>query len=70
MRVHNSLHSRTPEERITQRQLQRVNSAHMKGVETHAVSTPDDFRRFARLLRRHNWLKPRRFVPDSAFSVR
>ncbi len=67
MRVHNSLHSKTPEERITKRQLQRVNNACLKGIESHVVSTPDDFRRFVRLLRRHNWLKPRRFVPDDAF---
>lgn len=67
MSVHNSLHSKEPEERITSKQLQRVENAERKGIETHVVSTPEDFRQFSRLLRRHNWLKPRRFIPDDAF---
>ena len=67
MSVHNSLHSRTPEDRITKKQQQRVENAERKGIETHVVSTQEDFRQFSRLLRRHNWLKPRRFIPNDAF---
>lgn len=67
MSVHNSLHSKTPEERIMKKQLQKVTNAQRKGIETHVVSTPEDFKQFSRLLRHHNWLKPRRFIPKDAF---
>lgn len=67
MKVHNSLHSRTPEERITERQLRRIQNAIGRGAVTKAVETDDEFRAFSRLLRQHNWLKPRRFIPDNSF---
>ncbi len=67
MSVHNSLHSRTPEERITSRQLQRVESGIHRGAVTTEAKTEEEFRAFSRLLRRHHWLKPRRYVPDDSF---
>ncbi len=66
MKVHNSLHSRPPEERINERQLQRIESAMQRGIETHEVKNDEEFCSFSRLLRRHNWLKPRRFMPDDS----
>jgi hypothetical protein len=65
--VHNSLHSRTPEERITERQLKRVTAAIQRGVTTKEVETDAEFRAFSKLLRHHNWLKPRRYLPDDSF---
>lgn len=67
MSVHNSLHSRTPEERISPRQLERVTAAIHRGITTHEVRTDDDFRNFSRLMRRHYWLKVRRYLPDNYF---
>lgn len=67
MNIHNSLHSRTPEERITERQLKRIESAQERGAETKLVETPEEFRQFSKLLRRHNWLKPRRYLPVDEF---
>jgi len=67
MNVHNSLHSRTPEERITQKQMQRIKHAMERGATTKIVETEDEFKAFSKLLRRHHWLKPRRFIPDDAF---
>ena len=67
MNVHNSLHSRTPEERISQRQLQRIENAIRRGATTKQVETEKEFLAFSKLLRRHNWLKPRRFVPSDIF---
>ena len=67
MNVHNSLHSRTPEERITERLLRRIQNALGRGAVTKTVETDDEFRAFSRLLRHHNWLKPRRFIPDDTF---
>ena len=67
MSVHNSLHSKTPEERISERQLERVEAAISRGIETHEVKSDEDFRAFSRLMRRHYWLKVRRFLPDDTF---
>lgn len=67
MNVHNSLHSKTPEERIMPRQLEHVTQAIERGVETHEVKTDEDFKAFTKLMRRHYWLKLRRYLPDNAF---
>ena len=67
MSIHNSLHSRTPEERITDKQLRRIEAAQERGAATKLVETEEEFRQFSKLLRRHNWLKPRRYLPDDAF---
>lgn len=63
MSIHNSLHSRTPEERITSRQLKRIERARSRGAQTKTVETESEFKAFSRLLRQHNWLKPQRYLP-------
>ncbi|MBQ8096603.1 MAG: GNAT family N-acetyltransferase [Prevotella sp.] len=67
MSIHNSLHSRTPEERISQQLQHRIDAAYERGVVTDEVQTPDDFKEFMRLLRHHNWLKPKRYIPADEF---
>lgn len=67
MSIHNSLHSRTPEERITQRQLRRIEAACRRGAVTKTVETEEEFRAFSKLMRRHSWLKPRNYIPDDRF---
>lgn len=67
MNIHNSLHSRTPEERIVERQMRRIENAQERGAVTKLVETAEEFQLFSKLLRRHNWLKPRRYLPDDAF---
>lgn len=67
MNIHNSLHSRTPEERISTKLLARIKIAQERGATTKEVETEDEFRTFSKLLRRHNWLKPRRYLPDDEF---
>ena len=67
MNIHNSLHSRTPEERVSPKLLKRINDAIAKGVETHEVRTEDEFEDFVRLLKAHNFFKLKRFIPDAAF---
>lgn len=67
MNIHNSLHSRTPEERIFARQMKRIEYAQARGVITKLVETDEEFRQFSKLLRRHNWLKPRRYLPADDF---
>ena len=68
MNIHNSLHSRTPEERITERLLRRIENAQKRGVTTKLVETEDEFKAASKLLRHHHWLKPRRYLPhDTLF---
>lgn len=67
MSIHNSLHSRTPEERISGQMQQRIDLAYKRGVVTDEVQGEDDFKAFMRLLRHHNWTKPKRFVPAEQF---
>lgn len=67
MNIHNSLHSRTPEERITPRQLRRIENAHRRGAKTKVVETTSEFKAFSNLLRHHNRFKPQRYIPDDSF---
>ena len=67
MSIHNSLHSHAPEERITPKMQKRIDASHAKGVVTEVVRNEEDFQAFEKLLRRHNILKPKRFIPDSQF---
>ena len=67
MSVHNSLHSRTPEERITDKLLKRIEHAQQRGVVTKTVETDDEFQAFSKLLHHHNWFKPRRYIPHDDF---
>ncbi len=70
MSIHNSLHSHTPEERISERMRQRIAMAYAKGVVTDEVKDDADFQAFMRLLRHHNWNKPKRFVPGEQFFLK
>ena len=65
--IHNSLHSRQPEERINERLQRRINQAYERGVITDEVQSEDDFRAFIKLLRHHNWLKHKRYIPADEF---
>ena len=67
MSVHNSLHSRIPEERITAKLLTRIKNAQQRGATTKMVKTEEEFKAFSKLMRRHNWFKPRRFIPNDYF---
>ena len=67
MSIHNSLHSRTPEERIAPALQQRIDNAYERGVITDEVKSEEDFKEFMKLLRQHNWLKPKRYIPANEF---
>lgn len=70
MNIHNSLHSKAPEERLGQKQLQRIEEAMQKGVSTTEVKSDDDFHDFMHLLKAHNFLKLKRFIPNEIFFKR
>lgn len=67
MNIHNSLHSRTPEERIFPRQLRRIKNAQRRGATTKIVETTSEFKAFSKLLHRHNRFKLQRYIPDDSF---
>ena len=67
MSIHNSLHSHSPEERITEKLQKRIDNARAKGVTTNVVANEEDFAAFSKLLRKHNLLKPKRYIPDDLF---
>ena len=67
MSIHNSLHSHTPEERISEKLQKRIDSAYVKGIITDEVKDNADFKAFMKLLKHHHWLKPKRYIPDEKF---
>ncbi len=70
MSIHNSLHSKPPEERISEKMMHRIELAYARGVTCQTVETKEDLKAFNKLLRHHHWLKPKRYIPDSAFFIR
>jgi len=70
MSIHNSLHSKTPEERITEKMMHRIEMAYSRGVTCQTVETEDDLKAFNKLLRQHHWFKPKRYIPDSQFFIK
>ncbi len=67
MSIHNSLHSRTPEERISDEMKERIDNTLAKGIVTKEVENEEEFRDFIQLLKHHNWFKPRRYMPADEF---
>ena len=67
MKIHNSLHSLPPTERVSEKFARRIRRSIAKGVATTEVSGEEELRLFAKLLRKHNRLKPKRYIPDVAF---
>mgnify|MGYP002626981403 FL=1 len=65
--IHNSLHSHAPEERITEKLQKRIDTAKERGATTTTVSTEEEFKAFSKLLRKHNIMKPRNYIPDDKF---
>ena len=67
MGIHNSLHSKDPKERLSEKMLKRIDNAYHKGVETIDAESEEDIYEFFRLLKEHNRFKYRRYIPDIIF---
>jgi hypothetical protein len=61
--IHNSLHSKTPEERITDKMRQRIQKSYDAGVVTREVKDKDEVHAFYKLLNGFYRMKLRRFIP-------
>lgn len=67
MSIHNSLHSRAPEERISEKMKLQIERSQSRGVKTKEIESAEDFKKFIKLLRSHHWFKPKRYIPDGEF---
>lgn len=61
--VHNSLHSRNPEERLSKKTRQRIKKAYAQGVETRTVQSVEEVHLFYKLLKVFYRIKLRRLIP-------
>ena len=64
--IHNSLHSKSPRERLSPKLLAKVEEAKRRGVETLVVTEESQLRKAYTLLRNHFRLKTRRTIPSIA----
>nr|MBP7472799.1 GNAT family N-acetyltransferase [Prevotella sp.] len=62
--IHNSLHSKKPEERISKKLQQRIDHIYNLGVETREVSGLDEVREFYKMLNKFYRFKFRRLIPS------
>lgn len=67
MQIHNSHHSKAPEERISEKMMLRIRNAYKNGVETMLASTEAEIDGFYKMLRNYYRLKPQRFIPKKQF---
>ena len=63
MQIHNSLHSISPEERLTEKYVKRINNATRLGVTVEQVTDESGVKDFYRVLRSHNRLRFLSYLP-------
>lgn len=63
MHIHNSLHSKPPEERLTDKTMARIRRARRDGLVTREASNDFEIETFHRLLHRHYRFKMHRYIP-------
>lgn len=67
MSVRNSLHSMSPEDRLSEKMKKRIEKSYNRGILTEEARSDSDIDAFYKLLRNHSRMKPRRYVPDISF---
>ena len=65
--VYNSLHSKTPEERLTEKAKMQIEAAERKGLKCHSTSDENEVGKFYQLYRNFYKMKPRRYVPPREY---
>ena len=65
--IHNSLHSKLPQERLSDKQIAMIEKMKKKGIRCREATSPEDIHRYHQLLKNYYRLKLRRFVPDETF---
>lgn len=64
MEIHNSLHSMSPEDRLTQKMRKQLAKARISKLETSIAKTENEYEDFFKILKGYVSLKIRRFIPD------
>lgn len=67
MQIHNSHHSRMPEERVEERTMVRVDKAYATGVDTRRIRDEKEVVGLYRLLRSYFRFRYQRFIPHETF---
>ncbi|KXB84849.1 hypothetical protein HMPREF3034_00585 [Prevotella sp. DNF00663] len=62
--IHNSLHSKTPEERLTAKQLKRINKIYQAGLETREVGNLKELSKLYQIFKRYYRTRLHRFLPS------
>ena len=65
--VHNSLHSKAPEERLSEKIQQRIKKLKDRGIITQTATNREDIHSFHQLLKRYYRFKPRRHIPNEQY---
>lgn len=65
--IHNSHHSKSPQERITERANDRVEHAYQMGIETREVESRKEIETFYKLLRKYYRFRYQRHIPSLQF---
>lgn len=65
--IHNSLHSKAPIERLSEKMRERIARVESNGLVFSEVETPEDFNGFYRLFRHFFTLKIRRYMPSEEY---
>lgn len=63
MQIHNSLHSKTPRERISNKLMRRIENVYKAGIETREAVTDGEISDFCKMLRNYYRFKVQRFIP-------
>lgn len=64
MQIHNSLHSVSPEERLSEKFMKRITNATQLGVTVQEVKDEADVKRFYRVLHAHNRFRFLSYLPN------
>ena len=65
--IYNSLHSKQPEERISEKAMAQIRHERAKHVVCHEARNEEEIKKFQRLYRNYYRLKPRRYIPPKEY---
>lgn len=67
LRIHNSLHNKAPEERLSSSRKRQIKRALQNGATMHVAETEEEIRTFAKILKKNYSSKIRKHFPDIRF---
>lgn len=67
MQIHNSLHSKPPEERLTDKTLEKISQLKKYEMSIKKASTPAEIHAFYKLLKSYNRFRFQRYIPHEDF---